>query len=72
MPRRSKGQPSGESSPSPATEVSSEAMALTSGTSSSMSEKAIKKIVDQMALPSDYEYVIPSPLDRVNNPPPGC
>ncbi|KAL0444529.1 UNVERIFIED_CONTAM: hypothetical protein Slati_2175600 [Sesamum latifolium] len=43
-------------------------MALMSGIASTMSEKAIKKLSKQMALPHDYEYVVPGPFNRTNNP----
>ncbi|KAL0312804.1 UNVERIFIED_CONTAM: hypothetical protein Sradi_5679700 [Sesamum radiatum] len=72
MPRKSRASSSGETAPSSATEVSSDAMAQISGTSSTMSEKAIKKMVSFMALPPDFECVYPKPSDRANQPPPGC
>ncbi|KAL0401085.1 UNVERIFIED_CONTAM: hypothetical protein Slati_4138400 [Sesamum latifolium] len=71
MPRRSKPPFPGESHP-PAFEVSTEAMAVIVGLASSMSEKSVKKMVHYMSLPPDYEYIVPGPYDRANNPPPGC
>ncbi|KAL0448817.1 UNVERIFIED_CONTAM: hypothetical protein Slati_1438100 [Sesamum latifolium] len=72
MPRRSRASSSGESTPSLSTEISSEALSVISSTASSMSEKAVRKMVEQMALPLDFGYLVPEPSHRVNAPPPGC
>ncbi|KAL0436494.1 UNVERIFIED_CONTAM: hypothetical protein Sradi_0357300 [Sesamum radiatum] len=37
-----------------------------------MSEKAVKNMVKQMALPPDLTYLVPDPFHRTNDPPPGC
>ncbi|KAK4424201.1 hypothetical protein Salat_1613500 [Sesamum alatum] len=72
MPRRSKASSSGEETlPSP-TEISREALAVISNIPSSMSEKALKKLIEQIALPVDFEWILPSPTQCANDPPPGC
>ncbi|KAK4413824.1 hypothetical protein Salat_2795200 [Sesamum alatum] len=72
MPRRSRASSSSETvSPAP-TMVSSEAMAIISGTSTTMTEESIRKLITQIALPVDYEWVLPLPCESANSPSPGC
>ncbi|KAK4441613.1 hypothetical protein Salat_0496200 [Sesamum alatum] len=71
MPRRNKVSSSGETTfPSPAM-VSSEALAVISGTGSSLTEDAVRKLAIDIALPGEYDWVVPSPNQSANNPPPG-
>ncbi|KAK4429153.1 hypothetical protein Salat_1215500 [Sesamum alatum] len=68
MPRKHKISSSGEvASPSSAM-ASSEALAVISGTTSSMTEEVVKKLVADIALPEEYNWVLPSSTQSANNP----
>ncbi|KAK4431149.1 hypothetical protein Salat_0877000 [Sesamum alatum] len=72
MPRRSRASSSSETtSPAPVM-VSSEAMVVISGTPTTMTEESIRKIVTQVALLANYEWILPLPYESANNPPKGC
>ncbi|KAK4421311.1 hypothetical protein Salat_2081600 [Sesamum alatum] len=72
MPRRSRAFSSSKTaSPTPVI-VSSEAMAVISGTPTTMTEELIRKIVTQVAFPAHYEWILPLPSESANNPPPWC
>ncbi|KAK4424605.1 hypothetical protein Salat_1654100 [Sesamum alatum] len=71
MPRRSKASSYGENvSPFP-TLISGEALAVVSSTPSQISEESIRKLVDQISLPTTYDWLRPSPSQFANNPPEG-
>ncbi|KAK4413242.1 hypothetical protein Salat_2736800 [Sesamum alatum] len=71
MPRMSKVSSSGENASPFTTMVSSEALSVISGTPPSLSKDSIRKIVAQISLPSEYEWVLPLPSLSTNNPLPG-
>ncbi|KAK4417384.1 hypothetical protein Salat_2564000 [Sesamum alatum] len=71
MPRRTRVSFSSENaSPVPAM-ASIEAMAVISGTPTTMTEESISKLVAQIALPATYDWVLPSASDSTSDPPPG-
>ncbi|KAK4415120.1 hypothetical protein Salat_2619200 [Sesamum alatum] len=51
--------------------ISGAALAIVSSTSSQMSEEAIRKLVAQVALPADYDWLRPTPSQFANDPPLG-
>ncbi|KAK4426624.1 hypothetical protein Salat_1431100 [Sesamum alatum] len=71
MPHRTRVSSSSETASPVSVMASSEAMAVISGTPTTMTEESIIKLVAQIALPATYEWVLPSASDAASDPPPG-
>ncbi|KAK4424415.1 hypothetical protein Salat_1634900 [Sesamum alatum] len=63
MPCHARTSSSSENASLAPTMVSSEAMDVVSGTPTTMMDETVKKVVSQIALPIDYEWVLPLPSD---------
>ncbi|KAK4424010.1 hypothetical protein Salat_1594400 [Sesamum alatum] len=71
MPRHTRVSSSSETASPVSVMASSKAMAVISGTPTTMTEESIRKLVAQIALPATYDWVFPSTSMAASNPPPG-